>query len=533
MRRYITGAVLFLAVLTGLSGCLGNMELPGHSNPLDPSNPNTSSVEPGRPTELTAIISDRLVELTWTVGDASAIDHYRVYRWEVEDEDEEDYELLDTATEMDYSDGDVRNGQGYYYKVSGVNEPGLEGATSREILVIPRVFGVSINQGSPRTSSRDVTLRMSAASGTDIMRVSNDPGMADAQWEPYQSSRSWTLEAGDGEKTVYVKFRDAADNESAIVSDSIELDTRAVIESVTEDSNGEDLSTGDVIHFTLTSGELDGEASVDIGSVVPGVTLYDDGTGGDSVPGDGVYERDYTVEQGVEVVNGPVIGIFRDEAGNQAEPVLAEGTVTILDPPAAVELGTPVPLSESEIALSWSRNNDSDFSAYKLYRSYVPGVDGSSEKELIGDFSDQASTEFTDTGLEPGETYYYAVYVVDRAGLTTISNEVAGTTLENDPPDPVELYTPWPANATTLEISWSVSSAEDFMYYELIGWEQDPPAPPATSEKRVITRIETKSETFFTHESLDSSIVYWYEVAVIDSFGAETLSNTVSGSPAP
>ncbi len=533
MKRFVTGAALFLAVLTGLSGCLGNMEVPGHSNPLDPSNPNTSSPEPDRPTGLTAVISDRLVELSWSVSESWSIDHYRVYRWEVEDENVEDYELIDTTTETEYADTDVRNGQGYYYKVSGVNALGLEGIASRRVLVIPRVFGVAINQGSPRTSTRSVTLRMSASTGTDIMQVSNAADMAGAQWEPYQSSRSWSLEAGDGEKTVYVRFRDSGDNESAIVSDTIELDTKAVIQSVTEDSGGEDLSAGDVIHFTLTAGELYGEAAVDVGSVVPGIALYDDGTGGDAVANNGVYERDYTIEHGVEVVNGSVIGTFQDEAGNHAEPVLADGTVTILDPPAAVVMGAPVALTETKIALSWSRNNDSDFSAYKLYRSYVPGVAGSTDRELIGDFSNQSSTDYTDTGLDPGTTYYYAVYVVDRAGLTSISNEVSATTVANVPPSAVVLYSPWSPNPTTLELSWSVSNAPDFVYYELIGWEQDPPAPPATSQKRVITRIEVRNETFYTHESLSSSMVYWYEVAVVDSFGAETRSNVVSASPGP
>jgi hypothetical protein len=196
-------------------------------------------------------------------------------------------------------------------------------------------------------------------------------------------------------------------------------------------------------------------------------------------------------------------------------------------------MGAPVPLSERKIVLSWSRNNDSDFSAYKLYRSYVPGVDVSTERELIGDFSSQSATDHTDTGLEPDSTYYYAVYVVDRAGLSSISNEVSATTVENLPPDAVELFTPWAADSTSLDLSWTISDADDFMYYELIGWEEDPPAPPATSEKRVITRIESHSETFYTHESLDESIIYWYEVAVVDSFGAQALSNTVSGSPVP
>lgn len=44
MKRYITGAALLLALVTGLSGCLDTLVDPNHSNPLDPSNPNTSSV---------------------------------------------------------------------------------------------------------------------------------------------------------------------------------------------------------------------------------------------------------------------------------------------------------------------------------------------------------------------------------------------------------------------------------------------------------------------------------------------------------
>jgi hypothetical protein len=147
----------------------------------------------------------------------------------VEGGENENYELIDTTTEMAYADPDVRNGQPYYYKVSGVNDLGLEGKASRRIIVVPRMFSVTINQGSPKTSSRNVTLRMSASAETEIMQVSNAPDMSDAQWEPYQSSYSWVVLAGDGDKTVYVRFRDAADNESAIVSDDIELDTRAVI----------------------------------------------------------------------------------------------------------------------------------------------------------------------------------------------------------------------------------------------------------------------------------------------------------------
>ncbi len=82
-------------------------------------------------------------------------------------------------------------------------------------------------------------------------------------------------------------------------------------------------------------------------------------------------------------------------------------------------------------------------------------------------------------------------------------------------------------------LSWSQSDEEDFKEYEVIGWEQDPPNPPNSSEKRVLARMTTASETFYTHSSLVDTLVYWYEVAVVDSFGARALSNSVSGSPRP
>jgi len=46
-------------------------------------------------------------------------------------------------------------------------------------------------------------------SGVDSMRVSAQPDFGDASWEPFTALRSWDF----GESpTVYVQFRDAADN---------------------------------------------------------------------------------------------------------------------------------------------------------------------------------------------------------------------------------------------------------------------------------------------------------------------------------
>jgi len=529
MRMTRMAAVLLALLL--LPACFDALTQPGRENPADPANPDTPSRVPPRPTGLGAAVSDRMVVLTWTVSDTTFVDHYNVYKWEVEDVDEEDYELVAEVDVQSYDDQGVTNGQEYRYKVSAVNALGLEGKLSAEHSVTPRLFSVAIEQGRPKTGTRNVSLTLSAVGAAQLMQISNTSDLSGATWLPYQSTYSWELTQGDGQKTVYARFRDVEDNESNVVSDSIELDTQAAIDEVTEDTGGATQYAGDVIHFALDAGEVYGTASVDISTVETGIALYDDGTAGDRAADDGVYERDYTVPPGLEVIEATIVGHFTDEVDNSADEAFADGTVTIHDPPTPSTMLAPVPLSQRRISLSWTRSTDGDFSAYRLFRSYVAGVDASDEREMIYEGSNASQTDFTDTGLEPDSTYYYAVYVVDGIGLDEISNEVSATTPANTPPDPVEMYAPWAPDSTSLIVSWSESDEGDFKQYELIGWEQDPPNPPDTSTKRVIARFDQPGDTFYTHSSLIDSFVYWYRVAVIDSFGARAVSDSVSGSP--
>jgi len=55
------------------------------------------------------------------------------------------------------------------------------------------------------------------------MMISNASDFANAAWESYATTKSWTLTSGNGTKTVYAKFRDSALNTSTAVSDAITL----------------------------------------------------------------------------------------------------------------------------------------------------------------------------------------------------------------------------------------------------------------------------------------------------------------------
>jgi hypothetical protein len=63
-----------------------------------------------------------------------------------------------------------------------------------------------------------------ATSGVNAMSFSND-GASWSDWQPYAPTAIWWLEASDGVKTVYGRFRDAAGNISAVISDTIVLNT--------------------------------------------------------------------------------------------------------------------------------------------------------------------------------------------------------------------------------------------------------------------------------------------------------------------
>ena len=88
---------------------------------------------------------------------------------------------------------------------------------------------ISVNNGAASTNNTSVTLTISCndtGSGCSQMQFSND----NASWstaEAYATSKAWALSAGDGLKTVYVKFMDNAGIWSTAYSASIVLDTLA------------------------------------------------------------------------------------------------------------------------------------------------------------------------------------------------------------------------------------------------------------------------------------------------------------------
>jgi type II secretory pathway pseudopilin PulG len=94
--------------------------------------------------------------------------------------------------------------------------------------VIPPSGTVSIANGSTYTKTTQLTLYLSATDnvGVTAMAFSSD-GLNFGSSVPYSTTVLFTLPSGDGTRTVYAVFSDAAGNRSVPASDTIILDTVA------------------------------------------------------------------------------------------------------------------------------------------------------------------------------------------------------------------------------------------------------------------------------------------------------------------
>lgn len=163
---------------------------------------------------------------------------------------------------------------------------------------------VAINGGAAYATSAQVTLNLTLGAGvTDVVGVqfSND-NLTWSTEQAYSPSMSYTLSAGDGSKTVYVRFIDRAGN-IGTAQDSITLDTVAPTGQVLINNN-ERFSNSLELELTLTtpdSNELAGIQFSSDGTIWSALEAY---TG----------SKQWLVEGNGETT---VYVKFIDEAGNE------------------------------------------------------------------------------------------------------------------------------------------------------------------------------------------------------------------------
>jgi hypothetical protein len=122
----------------------------------------------------------------------------------------------------------------------------------------PPQYSVSINNGQEVTNSRYIMLKINcydSGSGPKLMSFSSDK-IAWSPWEIYMETKMYNLTSGDGQKNIYLKIADKADNIGDFAFDSIILDTNPPYElSMIINDNAEYMNTT-LVHLQISAKDL-------------------------------------------------------------------------------------------------------------------------------------------------------------------------------------------------------------------------------------------------------------------------------------
>ena len=198
------------------------------------------------------------------------------------------------------------------------------------------------------------------------------------------------------------------------------------------------------------------------------------------------------------------------------------------EPPTAVTLFPPYGETSESLVLTWTVNYDEDFQSYQLRRDVVtiPDEDGGTS---VYDTTNRNAVLVVDPSLGAESSYYYRVVAANSSGLTTLSNEVIGTTLAIAAPDiptPVLLGVVYNITHDSLSISWTQNPDDDFFSYELYRSDS---AGVTTTDLLVSGTILDRTETIVVDTGLTTYQEYFYRVWVTNDVGESIASNEVSG----
>ena len=142
----------------------------------------------------------------------------------------------------------------------------------------------------------------------------------------------------------------------------------------------------------------------------------------------------------------------------------ASETVSDTNPPATPTGLTVADVSgaEGSLFISWSANSESDLSNYTLYFS--------SDNSSFSAETQTTTTNYTDSSLTDGNTYYYKLMALDTSGNPSANTSVAaGTPTDTEAPSVVTGLTVVDTADTedSLNISWTASGSADVAGYFL------------------------------------------------------------------
>jgi hypothetical protein len=311
---------------------------------------------------------------------------------------------------------------------------GWESATFNASIILdttPPAGSIIIDGGARYTNSTLAKLSINASDlmGVTKMLLSSTEDFALAEWIPFSESMDWALPAGNGERTVYAMFQNPMGQESAVVSDSIILDTQPP-SAVLSINNGAPFTNSRQVSARLNASDNNAVESMEISE--------DPGLAGASLE---PYQADsyWTLSQ-TEGAHTLYARVW-DNVRNQGAIVSASITLDLTAPTVYIDI--PQSVSVYDIGIN---HGASDIISGLAYYD-IEYRDGAGSWTAWVHVNDSASGTVPRFTGQDGHTYSFRIRAMDNAGNLGQFVEANNTATVNIPAPAVTITEPF-ANST-------------------------------------------------------------------------------------
>jgi Big-like domain-containing protein len=334
----------------------------------------------------------------------------------------------------------------------------------------PPSGSMMIENDAVYTKNASVSLNISAVdNGVDTgdianadMFISNASDFSSGSWESFGTTKAWTINnSTDGEKTVYIKFRDSLGNEMLNVdgeTDTIIVDATNPVSSSVQINAGVSETNSATLNLTISAADNSGGSGID--QMV--FNFENDFTDAVWVPFSTT--GTYTVP-GIELPSSGgsmyVYASFKDNAGNIIASSASDSIIYDITPPdgtftvnggSAYTNNTSVTINSTFSGVSSMRfsNDNSTWTNWEAYNSSYAFTlaSGDTNKTVYGQYADGAGgtgnvSSLTDT------------IILDTAAPVVVSSYLSGTADDNST-----------TNQSYVTINSNVSGSPAFMRFK-------------------------------------------------------------------
>ena len=186
-----------------------------------------------------------------------------------------------------------------------------------------------------------------------------------------------------------------------------------------------------------------------------------------------------------------------------------ESSATPLPPPPAAPASLTATAGNAQVALTWSASAGA--ASYNVKRATVSGGPYTAIATGI------ATTNFTDTTVANGVTYFYVVSAVNIGGESANSSQASATPAAPLLPAAPSSLTATAASRTRINLAWADNATNETGF--LI---------ERSTNGTTFTQIATVGVNVTTYAStgLKRNTTYWYRVRATNAAGSSAYSNT-------